>query len=209
MWKKNLRWYNLLSVGAALFCLVICGPGYAAEFSADMVQTTPQGVFKGKFFVKENNFRQETEMAGEKQIMIFRHDKDTVWMLMPREKMYMEMKSDPQAQNVPQMDHRTIENMAEKKYLGTETVNGYVCEKNKYTYHDKSMGTMTQWFSKKLNFPIKMEMDGPSGHMTSEYKNIEEKKLSDSLFEIPAGYQKMAMPGMMPGMEGMMDQTQK
>jgi outer membrane lipoprotein-sorting protein len=196
MWKKSICRYSLLFVATVLLCFALSSPGYAVEFSADMVQTTPQGVFKGKFFVKENNFRQETEMQGQKQIMIFRHDKDTVWMLMPREKMYMEMKSDPKAQNVPQVDHRTIENMAEKKYLGTETVNGYVCEKNQYIYHDKSMGTMTQWFSKELNFPIKMEMDGPSGHMTSEYKNIKEKKLSDSLFEIPTGYQKMSIPGM-------------
>jgi outer membrane lipoprotein-sorting protein len=203
MWKKNFCWCKLLCVAPALLCIVLFSPSYAAEFSADTVQTTPQGVFKGKFFVKENNFRQETEMQGQKQIMIFRQDKDTVWMLMPREKMYMEMKSDPKAQNVPQIDPQTVEDMAEKKYLGTETVNGYVCEKNQYIYHDKSMGTMTQWFSKELNFPIKMEMDGPSGHMTSEYKNIEEKKLSDSLFEIPAGYQKMSIPGMGGMMEHM------
>lgn len=209
MTRKNLGRFNLLYLAAALLCFVLISSSYAAEFSADMIQTTPQGMFKGKFFVKENNFRQETEMAGERQIMIFRHDKDTVWMLMPREKMYMEMQSDPQTQNVPQLDHQTIENMAEKKYLGTETVNGYACEKNQYIYHDKSMGTMTQWFSNELNFPIKMEMDGPSGHMTSEYKNIREEKLSNTLFEIPAGYQKMPMPGMMPGMEGMMEHMPK
>lgn len=209
MCEKGLYRSTLLSVAAVFLCLVLYSPAYAAEFSADMVQTTPQGVFKGKFFVKEDNFRQETEMAGEKQIMIFRHDKDTVWMLMPGEKMYMEMKSDPKAQNIPQVDHRTIEDMAEKKYLGTETVNGYVCEKNQYIYHNKSMGTMTQWYSKELNFPIKMEMEGPSGHMTSEYKNIKEEKLSSSLFEIPADYQKMPMPGMMPGMEGMMEHMPK
>jgi hypothetical protein len=37
--------------------------------------------------------------------------------------------------------------------------------------------------------------------MTSEYKNIEEKKLPTSLFEIPAGYQKMSIPGMGGTME--------
>jgi outer membrane lipoprotein-sorting protein len=208
MWKKEPWRSPLFYALVGLLCLAFHGPGYTAEFSADMVQTTPQGVFEGKFFVKDNSFRQETEMGGRKQIMIFRQDKDTVWMLMPREKMYMEMQSDPKAQNVPPVDHQTIEAMAEKKYLGTETVNGYVCEKNQYIYHDKSMGTMTQWFSKKLNFPIKMEMDGPSGHVTTEYKNIKENGLSSSLFEIPAGYQKMPMPAM-PSMEGMMEHMPK
>jgi hypothetical protein len=38
--------------------------------------------------------------------------------------------------------------------------------------------------------------------MSVEYKNIQEKKISDSLFNLPAGYQKMSMPKM-PNMPGM------
>jgi hypothetical protein len=45
-------------------------------------------------------------------------------------------------------------------------------------------------------------MEGSSGPMSMEYKNIQEKKLPDSLFKIPAGYQKMSMPSM-PNMPGM------
>jgi D-ribose pyranose/furanose isomerase RbsD len=37
--------------------------------------------------------------------------------------------------------------------------------------------------------------------MVMEYRNIDEKTVSDALFEIPSGYQKMSMP-MMPGMPG-------
>jgi outer membrane lipoprotein-sorting protein len=147
-------------------------------------------------------------MQGAKQITIFRQDKNVVWVLMPESKMYMEMSSDAQAENVPQVDPQRFEQMAEKKYLGKQTVNGYVCETNQYTYHDKSMGTVTHWFSKKLSFPIKMETQGPSGHTITEYKNISEKGLSDAVFEIPAGYQKMAMPTI-PGMEGMMDRMRR
>jgi outer membrane lipoprotein-sorting protein len=57
------------------------------------------------------------------------------------------------------------------------------------------------WISEKLNFPIKTEMEGSSGSMSMEYKNIQEKKIPDSLFNVPAGYQKMSMPSMpkMPG----------
>jgi hypothetical protein len=44
-----------------------------------------------------------------------------------------------------------------------------------------------------------MEMDGQSGHMFMEYRNIREKTVPASLFNIPGGYQKMSMP-MMPGM---------
>jgi hypothetical protein len=45
-------------------------------------------------------------------------------------------------------------------------------------------------------------MKSSSGPMSMEYKNIQEKEIPDSLFKIPAGYQKMSMP-MMPKMPGM------
>ncbi|MBW2174325.1 MAG: DUF4412 domain-containing protein [Deltaproteobacteria bacterium] len=209
MWKKAFPDSKLFIALASLSFLVLLGSSQAAEFSADMVQTMPHGVQKGKIFVKGNDFRQEMDMRGEKQITIFRQDKGVVWVLMPEAKMYMEMSSAAQAENLPQVDQQQIEQMAEKKYLGKETVNGYACETYQYIYHDKSMGTMTHWFSKKLNFPIKMDMQGSSGNMTTEYKNISEKSPSNALFEIPAGYQKMGMPGMMPGMEGIMDRMHR
>ncbi|MCD6297231.1 MAG: DUF4412 domain-containing protein, partial [Deltaproteobacteria bacterium] len=105
-------------------------------------------------------------------------------------------------QNMAPATPEDMEKMGDKKYLGEEKVNGYKCKKYRYTSSDPSVGTTTMWISKKLNFPIKTEMKGSSGPMSMEYKNIEEKKLPDSLFNIPAGYQKMSMPSMpkMPGM---------
>ena len=91
--------------------------------------------------------------------------------------------------------------MGTKKYLGKEKVNGYMCSKYNYTFNDPSIGAATYWISEKLNFPVKMEMDGPSGHIITEYKNIQEKTVPGALFNIPSGYQKMSMP-MMPGMQG-------
>ncbi|UCG79849.1 MAG: DUF4412 domain-containing protein [Desulfobacterales bacterium] len=208
MWEKAFSRSKLLIALAAVSSLVLFSSSHAAEFSADMVQTMPYGVHKGKLFVKGNNFRQEMDMQGEKQITIFRQDKGVVWVLMPESKMYMEMSSEAQAENVPQVDPQKFEQMAKKKYLGKQTVNGYVCETHQYIYHDKSMGTVTQWFSKKLTFPIKMETQGPSGHTITEYKNISEKSLSNALFEIPAGYQKMGMPTI-PGMEGIMERMSR
>jgi outer membrane lipoprotein-sorting protein len=209
MWKKAFYSFNLFIVTLALSSFILSGPSHAAEFSADMVISTPEGVHKGKFFFNGTNFRQEIDMAGEKQVMIFRQDKNLIWVLMPEAKMYMEVSSQTQVENVPQVDQHEMESLAEKKHLGKETVNGYDCEIYQYIYHDKSMGTNTQWFSKKLNFPIKMEMQSPSGRTTTEYKNISEKSLSNELFEIPAGYRTMGMPGMMPDMKGMMDRMNR
>jgi len=171
----------------------------AAEFSADMINSSPMGKIEGKIFFKEGNFRQEMMMGEQKQITIFRKDKGVVWVLMPAQMMYMEMQAGSR-QNMAPVDPDEIDKIGEKKYLGKEKVNGYMCSKYRYTLHDKSSGTVIYWISDKLNFPIKMKADGTSGGMTMEYRNIQEKTVPASLFKIPDGYQKMSMP-MMPGMQ--------
>ena len=176
------------------------GSSNAVDFSADMVNKLPMGEINGKMFFKGGNFRQEMMMGGQKHITIFRKDKGLVWVLIPAQMMYMEMQEGSR-QNMAPVDLDEIDKMGEKKYLGKEKVNGYMCSKYRYTLHDKSSGTAIYWISEKLNFPVKMEMDGQSGHMVMEYKNISEKTVPASLFNIPDGYQKMSMP-MMPGMPG-------
>jgi hypothetical protein len=125
-------------------------------------------------------------------------DKGVTWSLMPEDKMYMEMPGIGKEATDPEIEKK-IKDMAEKKSLGKEKISGYVCEKYQYIYHDKSLGVLTQWFSKRLNYPIKTEYKTESYHMLIEYKNIKEGRIADSLFEIPSGYQKMQLP-MMPGM---------
>jgi hypothetical protein len=172
----------------------------AADFSADMINKSPMGNIEGKMFFKGGNFRQEMMMGGQKQITIFRKDKEVVWVLMPAQMMYMEMQAGSR-QNMAPVDPDQIDKLGEKKYLGKEKVNGYMCSKYRYTFHDKSSGTAIYWISDKLHFPIKMQTQGTSGSMSIEYRNIQEKTVPASLFNIPGGFQKMSMP-MMPGMPG-------
>ncbi|MCD6560243.1 MAG: DUF4412 domain-containing protein [Deltaproteobacteria bacterium] len=203
MLKKLFTALNLIFLLVLTTCFFRTNPLNAAELSADVIRTVGQEVINGRIYIKGDDFRQEMFMGGKKQVMIYRKDKQMVWMLMPENKMYMETPTNACDQNMPQTDQEQIENKANKKYLGKEKVNGYVCEKYLYVYHNKSTGSMTQWFSKKLNFPIKMDFDSSSGHMITEYKNIEVKALPDSLFEIPSGYRKMSLPGMMQQMPDM------
>ena len=53
------------------------------------------------------------------------------------------------------------------------------------------------WIDQKLHFPIK----SVSEDSTWELTNIKEGEPDASLFEIPAGYHKMDMGGMMQGMQ--------
>jgi len=201
MLKQLISRLMLFIVSLFIIGLGIAGSGNAAEFSADMIQKSPMGNSEGKVFVKGQNIRHEMAMGGQKQIMIFQKEKGVALVLMPEMKMYMEIPAGGQQSTAPPTPEE-MENMAEKKYLGQEKVNGYKCKKYLFTPSDPSVGTTTMWISNKLNFPIKTEMKSSSGPMIMEYKNIQEKKLPDSLFNIPAGYQKMSMPSM-PNMPGM------
>jgi len=194
MEKKNQkRWVTCM--GILLTALLFTAPCLAAEFTADMVMNTGGRVMHGKVFVKGHKFRQEMKAMGQNQIMIFDSDKKTGWMVMPDARMFMPM---PQfgMGNTAQADPKELEKKATKKYLGKEKINGYKCKKYRFVYKDSSGTKMTQWISTKLDYPIKMIIESPQGGMVRELKNIKETKLSNSLFTLPAGYQKMNIPGM-------------
>jgi len=194
--KIKLRLVIVLEIFISL--IVFSSMALAAEFSADLIIDNPRGKFTGKVYVKADKIRQEFLKQDMKQVIILRLDKGVTWSLMPEDKMYMEMSGIGKEATDPEIEKK-IKDMAEKKSLGKEKISGYVCEKYQYIYHDKSLGVLTQWFSKRLNYPIKTEYKAASYHMLTEYKNIKEGRIADSLFEIPSGYQKMQLP-MMPGM---------
>ena len=174
-----------------LAILLAGGSALAAEFSADMVMKAPDGgSLSGKVFVKGQGIRQELSQGGEKMVTILRMDRKLSWVLMVEEKVYMEMKMKESAE-----DHSLAEKTdpAKVRRLGRETVNGFDCEKIQVTEN----GTViTQWFSEELGWPIKGEVKGPGGVSTHEYKNIRKGGVSDALFEVPAGFQKMSVPGL-------------
>jgi hypothetical protein len=191
--KKGRMLLGLGMVAVLIFCL--SSWSLAAEFTADLLLKQAGESVTGKVYIKGDKIRQEYLQRSEKQVMIFRHDKGIVWILLPAEKIYMEMSSREGAASDPRLDEK-IKDKAVTKYLGKEEVNGYVCEKYQYIYNDKSMGVATQWFSKKLNYPIKSEHKSPSSYTLTEYRNIKEGKVADSLFEVPGDYALMSVPGM-------------
>jgi outer membrane lipoprotein-sorting protein len=191
--KRLLGWGMMVVVLAVIF--VLSGSSIAAEFSADLLLKQDGKTTTGKVYVKGDKTRQEFVQEGQKQITIMRLDKGVTWVLMPAEKIYMEMSSQEGAAYDPQLD-QNIKDKAEIKLLGKETVNGYVCDKYQYIYRDTSMGTMIQWVSKKLNYPIKTEYKSASGYMLTEYKNIKEGNVQNSLFDVPGDYMLLSVPGM-------------
>ena len=186
-------WGMVVTVVAVIF--VLSGSSIAAEFSADLLLKQAGETMTGKVYIKGDKMRREFVQQGQKQIMIVRPDRGLMWLLMPAEKIYMEMSSQESGAYDPTLD-QDIQNKAEIKLLGKETVNGYVCDKYQYIYHDTSMGTTTQWVAKKLNYAIKSEYKSSSGDMLVEYKNIKEGNVQNSLFEVPGDYMLLSVPGM-------------
>ncbi len=170
-----------------------------SEFSADFTLTEAGGkVVTGKTFIKGSKIRKEATVEGANVITILRPDKKVVWTLMPEEKQYIEigLAFDPARPS----DDAGTEYAFDKKTIGHERVNGYDCDVIQYTYKKKEYGILVQWFSAKLNFAIKYQTKDSKGKVTStqEYKNIKIKTMADSLFEIPAGYDKFSMDFKMP-----------
>lgn len=174
--------------------MVFAGAGFAGDFSADMVSTSPEGSFIGKIYVSGEKSRMETVGA----ITISRMDKKIAWILMPTEKMYMEQALDARsAIGAQEKIDGEIERIAE----GRETVNGRATTKYRVTYEAQGKREMVfQWIDGAEQVPVKTA--AVDGSWSMEFKNMQAGPQDQALFEIPAGYQKMSFS--MPSMEDMM-----
>lgn len=191
---------SLCLAGVLLIGLAV--PGWAAEFSADVKQSLEGQAMDGKIFVKDGKIRNERAIPnGPAHITIMDREAKQIIMLNPASKTYMLMDSKRTSQ-LSMQDDAELETKAERTVLGTEKMQGYECEKVRYVFKDKEMGTTTQWLCKKLGYPLRTEVDGPHGKMVMELVNIREGSQPADLFEVPAGWTKTEMPGMMHGRMG-------
>ena len=191
---------SVLLMGVSVFLRAQAPP----QFKADMQMSGPGGgTMNGKAFFGGSKVRMELDIAGQNQIMIVDISKKIVYMLMPDEKMYMEMPADsPGSMRAPKVDPMDPANPCSTagvtvcKRIGSETVNGYPTEKWELKIDGQQM---TAWIGTKLRMPIRTKStDGT----TMEFRNIVEGAQPANLFVVPPGYEKMEMPGMgdVPGM---------
>jgi hypothetical protein len=177
------------------FVLVFVAAGvWAIEFSADTVMTQGGKSMTSKMFMKDKKMR--TENPNQPGYTIMRGDKGVAWMVMPAQKMYMEMKADPTQKS--KTDEK-VQGEVSRKLIGTETIDGHPTQKYEVTYTSGGKtDKMYQWMATDIKFPIKMAaIDGTWVH---QYKNIKMGGQADSLFEVPSGYTKTSMPTMPAGM---------
>jgi hypothetical protein len=152
---------------------------------------------RGTMYFGGSKIRMEMAMGGSNQIMIVDTVNKTQIMIMPDNKMYMEMPSGAAGMmKTPKVDVMDPANpcagggATQCKRIGAETVNGYATEKWEFKQDGE---TWTAWIATKLRIPIKMSSASGSG---TEFRNIVEGTQPASLFQVPPGYQKMDMGGM-------------
>lgn len=190
VWQRSL-WG--IALGTVL--LLAASLVQAAEFTATMVTKAGGVEIPGKIYVKENKVRNEVQAGGQTSIHILRPDKKVVWIIIPQQKAYVEMPITHTAQQ--KMLPLTEDQKAKMKKVGTETINGYACDKYETTmsHQGKPMQVFT-WVATDLGVPIKIVSE--DGSFSMEYKDIKPGQVADSLFDLPQDYKKMQLPFAMP-----------
>jgi hypothetical protein len=164
----------------------------AAQFSADVYMGMPgkPPAHTGKTYVSGDMYRMEVSGGGASMISIIRLDRNMSYMIMPAQKMYMEM---PLKAADLAMSSKPNPNV-QRQEVGRETIDGHPTIKYRVSVTSGGRtSTGYQWMATDINFPVKYTGDDGS---SIEYRSIKVGILAPSLFEIPAGYTKMAVPGM-------------
>jgi hypothetical protein len=182
---KHIGYYVLITVIGASVLAGIC---YAADFSADIISSAPEGTFKAKMYVSQDKSRTDVEGTST----IARMDKHIIWVLMKDQKMYMEQPLDVRtAVSVSDKVDGEISRTAE----GREKINGMACTKYRVEFESRGIKTaIFQWIDDSHHVPVKTA--AIDGSWSSEFKDIRIGPQDPALFEIPAGYKKFAVPTM-------------
>lgn len=183
---------NTMGMKSALTCLVtltifIMPIQAVAAFnlSADIIAVEGASRQTGKLYVKGNKYR--VDLNGGSEYAIIRHDRNAAWMVLPEHKTYIEMPFDPKTK--PAIEGRTS-GQVKKKLIGNDVIDGHAVKKYEVTAARKGKAdSFYQWITIDHDFPIKSS--AADGAWSIEYRNIK-VSVSDELFEIPQGYEKVA-----------------
>ena len=181
--------------------LMFTGIGVHAQlnprpFSADQITTRGNKTTTAKVYGTEKAIRVESkDNKGKQSINIMRLDQKAVWVLMPDQKMYMDMGK----LGAASMDMATSVEGAkvERESVGSEQVGAYHCDKYRVRATlEGHVYTSFEWDAKELGgFPVKQASE--KGDWSKEFQNVQLGPQDPSLFEIPPGYTKMSLGGML------------
>lgn len=155
----------------------------AYDLSADTVMAEDGQKQLGKIYIKGDKYR--IQRKGESEYIILRHDEKVMWVVVPSEKIYVELPLDPK--KTPKIQEKNPGEIS-RKLLGSEVVNGHPTDKYQITVKEgPRTETFYQWTATDMNFPVKTA--ALEGEWSVEFENIKQN-VPDSVFQIPDGYEK-------------------
>ena len=179
-----------------------------AEYSADATVENEEGTTKQKIFVTPTKERKEMLTgSGEGAVQIFRYDSKVMWMLMPSENMYMEYSIGAG----PSRGSDMFLSADGTELMGEETLNGVRVTKYKKIATGPD-GKKYGGFSWRTREGINVKQDllykegNDKKRMLIELSNLQIGRQDPRLFEVPEGFTKFDMGGMM-GMMGRQGQS--
>lgn len=178
---------KILCTAVLLSVLFVSGAS-AVELSADVIMKSQNGESASKMYIKADKFR--ADVQNQSRYHIVRQDRNVMWIVLPESKAYMEIRCRPPQNTI--IEEKVLGEVS-RRIVGTEIVDGHPTVKYEITYEDDNrIKKIFQWMATDINFPVKIA--AIDGSWSNEYKNIRMGSVSDTLFEIPAGFEKMAIP---------------
>jgi hypothetical protein len=185
---KMKAWAVPISIGFVFFLTMSIVQ--AADFSAEVFNTHQGQATQAKIYVQTDKIRMDT--PGTDEYTILRTDKRVIWIVIPEEKSYLEIRS-----SQPRESDVKMKGEVRRHYLSSETLNGHATKKYEVHYLDKdTLHKAHQWIATDLNYPIKIS--ALDGSWSTEYRNIRIGSQPDSLFEIPEGFDMISRSGPPP-----------
>lgn len=182
---------------AVILFLFAALPGFAVvkpadQFSADQVMSMQGQQMTGRIFVDAGNMRTEMQMQGMPQpaVSIVNGERKVLWIIMPGN-MYME-KLLSQDEDVTRSAWTNPEIL---EHRGSETIDGTPCEK----FQIKSDEELYLFVTAKDGLPVRMI--SADGRLRIEWKNAKKGPQPASLFQLPAGLKKFALPALPGGLK--------
>ncbi len=173
----------------------------AAQFTAHVVYTEQGRTQTMQLAVKGQRYRIERVADGQHVVVLVDRAAHTVRVLVPALKQYHESPTsnflvalfDPF--EVPEIEAAMSEGL--RRRSGTDSVDGYACQKYTLTSKDGTSPLLDYCVSPKLELPLSIA-EPPPAAMRLQVRDIREVPVDDSLFAVPSGYAFVPEPGTTP-----------
>jgi hypothetical protein len=156
----------------------------------------------GFMYVDGPGFRMETTQDGQRMAVLAYWDRQTTYTLMLDQKMYMEIPGEQTGSTAADFDGKPCDGYENAKKIGSESVNGRATQKWRCTGElqpvpGEPAADSTSWFDPELGYPVREVKDNGDAF---EVRDIRIARQDGSLFEIPAGFEKLDMNAIMQQM---------